>query len=90
MELPMTTEGMLPRTAMVFGRKDKAKNPRLIGIKVNLEATPLAIITPGLKKKFTAPMTPRKPDSTLTNPVTATPLVIRLGILSGLRSSSTA
>jgi len=47
-------------------------------------------MTPGLKEKLTTPMTPRKPANTLTNPVVATPRVIRIGILSGLRSPLTA
>jgi len=86
----MTTEGMLPKIAMVFGRKDKAKSPKLVGIRVYREAAPLAMITPGLKEKLTEPITPRKPDNTLINPVTVMPLVIRFSILSGLRSSSIA
>ena len=81
--LPVTAEGMLPIKAIVEGKNESSNSPKAVGMRVNLEATPVEAITPGLKEKLTGPITPNSPDRMLPNPVNETPLVIRFSILSG-------
>ena len=59
------------------------------GTRANLDAHPVAAMTPGLREKFTGPITPVRPARALPRPVTVTPRFVRSPISSASRRPPT-
>ncbi len=72
------------------GKKAKSSIITPAGTRVERAAQPVEAMTPGLKEKFTGPMTPMKPARVLPRPVKEMPRVIRSGILSACNTVPTA